>query len=347
MSGVPSSRRPVVAVLIDDARPPGMAEVARTAEVRYADAAGLPAIIRDADVLLVWDFLSDAITAAWPHATRLRWMHTASAGVDRILTPEVTGSGVTVTNSGGIFDRSMAEYILGLVLAFAKDLPGTLASQRAHRWRHRETETLDGRTAVVVGVGPIGRATARALQACGLRVAGVGRSRRTGDPVFGEVLADTDLLGVLPQADYVIVTAPLTGRTRGMFDRRAFSAMRPTARFINVGRGPIVVEEALLAALRSGQIAGAALDVFGHEPIPETSPWWDLPNVIVSPHMSGDFVGWRDALAALFTANYRRWIAGQPLDHVVDKRAGYPAPEAGGLPPPGAAGSRPPVADGL
>ena len=345
MSGVPpSTRRPVVAVLIDDTRPPGMADVERTAEVCYADAAGLPAIIRDADVLLAWDFLSDAITEAWPHATRLRWMHTASAGVDRVLTPEVAASEVTVTNSGGVFDRSMAEYVLGLVLAFAKDLPGTLASQRAHRWQHRETETLDGRTAVVVGVGPIGRATARVLQACGLRVAGVGRTRRAGDADFGEVLADTDLLSVLPRADYVIVTAPLTDRTRGMFDSRAFSAMRPTARFINVGRGPIVVEEALLQALRSGQIAGAALDVFGHEPIPATAPWWDLPNVIVSPHMSGDFVGWREALAALFVANYRRWIAGQPLAHVVDKRAGYPAPAADGLPPLRAGGS--PATDG-
>jgi len=326
----PGARRPVVAVLVGDTRPPGLAEVERTAEVRYAGAAGLPAIISDADVLLMWDFLSDAIAAAWPRARRLRWLHTASAGVDRVLTPQIAASEVTVTNSGGVFDRSMAEYVLGLVLAFAKDLPGTLARQRDHRWQHRETETLDGRTAVVVGVGPIGRTTARMLTACGLRAVGVGRSRRDGDADFGEVYGDTDLLDVLPQADYVIVTAPLTDRTRGMFDARAFSAMRPGARFINVGRGPIVVEEALLAALRSGQIAGAALDVFGHEPIPETAPWWDLPNVIVSPHMSGDFAGWRAALAALFVANYRRWLAGQPLAHVVDKRAGYPVPGADG-----------------
>ena len=321
---------PTVAVLCAEHRPPGMGAVEAAGEVRYVTAEGLPDALRGADVLFVWDFLSTAVANAWPSADRLRWVHIASAGVDRLLFPELVRSPVVLTNSRGVFDRPIAEYVLALVLAFAKDLPATLDLQRERTWRHRETERIDGRRVLVVGTGPIGRAIGRLLSAAGMTVTGVGRSARPADPDLGQVHASTELGSLLPQVDYVLVAAPLTEETRGMFDAAAFERMRPSARLINVARGPLVVEEDLVAALHKGQIAGAALDVFAAEPLPPDHPLWTAPNVIISPHMSGDFVGWLDVLARLFARNFRRWLAGDELLNVVDKHLGYVARPAPG-----------------
>lgn len=316
---------PTVAVLWAEHRPPGMDEVTTTAEIRYATAAELPAALHGADVLFVWDFLSDAVRGAWPAATGLRWVHTASAGVDRLLFDDLVRSQVVLTNSRGVFDRPMAEYVLGLVLAFAKDLPGTVGLQRERSWRHRETEPIEGRHAVVVGLGGIGRCIAGLLAAAGMAVSGVGRTARPGDPELGRVHAVDQLPDLLPHADYAIIAAPLTGRTRRLFDAAMLRRMKPSARLINVGRGAIVVTDDLVDAIRDGQLAGAALDVFEAEPLPADHPLWTMPGVIVSPHMSGDVVGWRDILSGLFTANFRRWVAGEPLHNVVDKELGYVA----------------------
>jgi phosphoglycerate dehydrogenase-like enzyme len=156
-----------------------------------------------------------------------------------------------------------------------------------------------------------------------MTVTGLGRVARSEDADLGEVLPMSALSEALPAADYVVLAAPLTGETRGMIDAKALAAMKSTARLINVGRGPLVVQEDLVEALAAGQLAGAALDVFVDEPLPVSSPLWHLPNVIVSPHMSGDVVGWRSELVALFADNLRRYVAGQPLRNVVDKSHGY------------------------
>ncbi|SFO95515.1 Phosphoglycerate dehydrogenase [Amycolatopsis arida] len=314
---------PVLAVLCGDQHPPDMDSIERSATVRYTRADGLAEALRGADVLFVYDFLSTAVPDAWPAADRLRWVHIASAGVDPVMFPELRASDVVLTNSRGVFDSSIAEYVLGVVLAFAKDFAGSLRLQQECRWRHRETERIGGRTALVVGTGPIGRAIARLLRAAGMRVAGVGRRARDDDPDFGTVYPSERLTEHLPGADYVVAVAPLTEQTKGMFDSAAFAAMRPSARFVNVGRGELVVTEDLVAALRAGELAGAALDVFDTEPLPQDSPLWTMPNVLVSPHMSGDFVGWRNALVAVFADNFQRWRGGQPLRNVVDKTLGY------------------------
>jgi phosphoglycerate dehydrogenase-like enzyme len=314
---------PTVVVLCGEHRPPGMGDVEAAADVRYATVQNLPAALRGADVLFVWDFLSTAVPDAWPSADRLRWIHIASAGVDRLLFPELVHSPVVVTNSRGVFDRPIAEYVLGLILAFAKDLPATLDLQRERSWRHRETERIDGRRVLVLGAGPIGRTIGRLLSAAGMTVTGVGRTARPTDPDLGQVHAARELVSLLPEADYVVVAAPLTEETRGMFDAAVFQRMKPSARLINVARGPIVVERDLVAALHRGEIAGAALDVFVAEPLPPDHPLWSAPNVIVSPHMSGDFIGWLDALVLLFARNLRRWLADEELLNVVDKSLGY------------------------
>jgi len=318
-----AAARTVLAVLCGQRRPPGMQAIEALAEVRYTDATGLPDALHGADALFVWDFLSSAVCEAWPHADRLRWIHIASAGVDRLLFPELAHSSVVVTNSRGVFDRPIAEYVLGLILGIAKDLATTLALQREGTWRHRETRRIDTQDVLVVGTGSIGRATGRLLMAAGLTVTAVGRTARQHDPDFSAVHSAEELARLLPTADYVVVAAPLTEMTRGMFDAQAFARMQRSAWLINVGRGAIVDEADLLSALRAGEIGGAALDVFDEEPLPADHPLWTLPNVIVSPHMSGDFVGWLDALVALFGVNFARWLADERLLNEVDKRAGF------------------------
>ena len=291
--------------------------------MRYATAAELPSALPGSDVLLVWDFTSDAVRPAWPAADTLCWVHTASAGVDRVAFPELLNSDVVLTNSRGVFDVPMAEYVLGSILAFAKDLPGTLRLQDDHNWKHRETERVAGRCAVVVGSGPIGRAIGRLLLAVGMRVYLVGRTERSEDPEFGMVHAQAALPALAPQTDYLVVAAPLTDQSRGMVDHALLSALPPTARLINVSRGPLVVTDDLVAALRAGRLAGAVLDVFDSEPLAPDSPLWDTPGLIVSPHMSGDVHGWRDELVTLFAENLHRYTRGQPLHNVVDKTRGY------------------------
>jgi phosphoglycerate dehydrogenase-like enzyme len=298
-----------------------MAPVASRAEVRYTEASGLADAMRGAEVLFVYDFLTRAVPDAWHAADRLRWLHMGSTGVDPVMFPELRASEVVVTNTRGVFDAAIAEYVLGQILGFAKDLTGSVRLQQQHEWRHRESERIAGSSALIVGTGSIGRAIARLLRAVGMTVRAVGRQERATDPDFGTVA--TDLYAELPTADYVVAVAPLTPQTREMFDARAFAAMKPHARFVNVGRGELVVTDDLVAALSTGSIAAAALDVVDPEPLPAQHPLWDLPNVRITPHNSGDFIGWRTEIVTTFTENFDNWIAGRPLDSVVDKELGY------------------------
>jgi phosphoglycerate dehydrogenase-like enzyme len=288
-----------------------MAAVESELEIRYAGPGELGRALAGAEVLFLWDFFSSELAEAWPRADRLQWVHVASAGVDTVLASPLRDSDVLLTNSRGVFERPIAEYVLGLLLAYAKDLPRSWDLQREHTWQHRQTGTLEGRHAVVVGSGPIGREIGSLLGAVGMQVHLLGRAE------------SADLPTHVAAADYVVNATPLTDQTRGLFDRKVFEAMPRTARLVNVGRGPSVVEDALVEALRDGEIAGAALDVFVDEPLPPEHPFWDLEGVIVSPHMSGDRFGWREALAELFLDNLSRWRSGEPLRNLVDKRLGY------------------------
>ena len=326
---------PVLVVLGGEAgrRPPRLGPVEERMVVRYVDSAGLPAAIHDADALLLWDFFSTALADVWDRQTRLRWVHVAAAGVDKLLFPALVQSEVVVTNARGVFDRPIAEFVLAVILAHAKELHASRDLQRAHVWRHRETQRVQHTNAMIIGTGGIGRETARILRAVGMRVRGVGRTTRSNDPDFGQ-LVDSDRLALhVPWADYLVNAAPLTDRTRGLLDAHVFAAMKPTSYLVNVGRGASLVEHDLLAALEEGRIAGATLDVFEQEPLPGDHPLWDAPGVTVSPHMSGDVVGWLDTLTEQFLDNALRWLDGQPLLNRVDKALGYvPASERGSGP---------------
>ncbi|MCX2971107.1 MULTISPECIES: D-2-hydroxyacid dehydrogenase [Streptomyces] len=309
-------------LVLDDEPLPDLRRLAGRAEVVHTDEAGLAAQLPEADVLLVWNFLSDAVRTAWAgDGRRPGWVHTASAGVDRLL-PELAGSDTVITNARGVFDQPIAEYVAGLVLAMAKDFAGTWELQRSREWRHRETMRVGGTRAVVVGSGPIGRAIGRTLTALGVTVEVIGR-REKEDAEFGRVHGSEALDTLLPDADWVVCAAPLTPATENLFDAAAFARMRRATGFVNIGRGAHVVSADLVAALRAGRPRAAALDVFDAEPLAPDSELWDAPNLWISPHMSGDTIGWRQDLAEQFCDNFDRWAAGTPLLNVVDKELGY------------------------
>lgn len=317
--------RPVVVVLTrDDLGPPPNADtLAELVTIRTATAETLADALPGARALFVWDFFNPALADAWPAADALEWVHVAAAGVDAVMFDELRSSAVQVTNARGVFDTPIAEFVLTCVLAHLKDLPELARAQAERRWEHRETRTAAGRHALVVGTGGIGRATARLLRAVGLEVRGVGRVARESDPDFGSVLASDELAEHVGWADHLVLVAPLTDQTRGLVDPEVLAALRPDAQLVNVGRGELVDEPALIAALERSQLAAAALDVFVTEPLPADSPLWGLPCVQISAHLSGDAVGWREALAEQFEANLRRWMAGEPFESVVDKARGY------------------------
>ncbi|MEJ2761238.1 MAG: D-2-hydroxyacid dehydrogenase [Gammaproteobacteria bacterium] len=315
--------RLVLLTASDEGALPGLESIAEEVNlIQVRDEDALREQLPEADILLVTDFRTEMLRRAWPQRHRISWVHATSAGVDMLMFPELVKSDVQVTNARGVFDRGIAEYVLGAVLLFAKDSMNNLRFQRQHEWRHRETELIRGKTALIVGAGSIGREVAGLLGAAGMRVIGTARHARE-DENFAAVYTGARLPELLPDADYVVITAPLTGETRGLFDREAFGRMKPSARLINIGRGPIVNEGDLVRALEDGLIAGAALDVFEQEPLDAQSPLWDLPQVMISAHMAGDFAGWRRALGEQFVENFRRWRKGQPLRNIVDKRKGY------------------------
>jgi phosphoglycerate dehydrogenase-like enzyme len=304
--------------------PPGVGVIAETVSLAFAD--NVPELVselRGADVVFAWRPRGRMLSEAWEHAGDLRWIHSASAGIDALLFPELVGSHVVVTNARGIFDDAIAEYVVGLILMFSKGFVGVLGAQQRREWRHRETERLEGKHVLVAGAGPIGRSIARNCSAMRMQVRGVGRTARPRDEDFARVLAVDGLVQAVSWADYVVNALPATPETRHVFDSAVFDAMGRHARFINVGRGSTVDEAALVHALEHGRIGGAALDVFEEEPLPVESPLWAMPNVVVSPHVAGDFAGWQEAAVELFVRNLERYLTGRALLNVVDKERGY------------------------
>ena len=281
----------------------------------------------DADVVFAWEPRLDWLEACWGWSPRLRWIAAASAGVDYLMFPALIESDVVVTNSAGIFDDAMAEYALALVSAVCADLPATIRLQGKREWLHRETRRLAGSEVLVLGAGGIGRAITRLLRGAGAHARCLARTPRH-DPELGPIAGIGSLRTLLPSADFVVLALPFTPATAGIIGAPEVALLRRDAWLVNLGRGGLVDEPALVAALAAGTIGGAALDVFTTEPLPAASPLWDLPNVIVSPHMSGDFRGWDTALTGLFLEQLKRYRAGLPLANVVDKTLGY-VPSAG------------------
>jgi phosphoglycerate dehydrogenase-like enzyme len=287
----------------------------------------LEPILAATEVILTNPIVPDDIVSSAP---LLRWLQLTSAGVDRLLDAPVVRSDVMVTTASGIHAVPISEYVIGAMLAFAKGFPRAMRAQGARAWRPYWPEELEQKTVGVLGMGAIGARTARLCKTFGMRVLAMRRSaprrlvgEETGDPSVDEMLPPSELAWLLSESDYVVVAVPLTAETRGMIGEPRLRAMKPSAVIINIARGAIIDEQALVRALREGWIAGAALDVFQPEPLQAESELWGLDNVIVTPHISGGTPRYMERAVELFCDNLRRYLAGDPLRNVVDASRGY------------------------
>jgi phosphoglycerate dehydrogenase-like enzyme len=283
-------------------------------------------LIEEADIAFAAVITPEQLRAG----RRLRWVHCPAAGVGHMLYPEMIESGVTITNGRGTSADTIAEHVLAVLLALFRRLPVAHTRQTQHAWAQDEiasppgNRTIAGSRVLIVGLGSIGGATATRLTALGATVMGI-RRRRDAAPVPGveSVHPPEALHQLLPDADAVVVAAPQTMTTKGLIGEAELARMKQDAMLVNVSRGSLVDEDALVRALRAGALAGAALDVFREEPLGAGDPIWDVPNLLITPHVSGFRRDHWDAALALFVENRRRFAAGEPLLNVVDKKAGY------------------------
>lgn len=278
------------------------------------------ALAPDAEVMVGWNMPREAVQ----HAPRLRWIHSTAAGVDQLLYPEVLDREIMVTTSSGIH-HSLVEHVLAVLLALTRRLHIAMRNQIQHRWERSQRimgDEIAGQTLGILGLGAIGTELATKADALGMRVIG---TKRTPAQIPGveRVLPPAGLAEVLRAADAVVIALPLTPATRGLIGERELRAMKSTAVLINVGRGPIVQEPALVQALREQWIAGAALDVFEVEPLPADSPFYAMENVIVTPHVSGTSPYYMDRAVPVFSENLASYLQGRPLRNLVDKGRGY------------------------
>jgi phosphoglycerate dehydrogenase-like enzyme len=291
--------------------------------------------VDDVEVLLHGWLSADAFDRLLARAPRLAWVHSASAGVERALTPTARSRGIVITNARGVFSRPIAEYVVMMILAVSRKLPGLLELQRERTWQPLEGTELRDVTVGIVGLGSIGRAVGALATAFGCRVVATRRRPEAGSAgrgdeelSFGEAMLDRvggpeTLPALLAESDFVVLAAPLTPETENMIDAATLAAMKPGSWLINVARGRLVDERALLRALRDGPIGGAILDTFRDEPLQPGSPFYDLPNVIVTPHTSWSSARVLDRSVELFADNLRRFAVGEPLLNVVDPAQGY------------------------
>jgi phosphoglycerate dehydrogenase-like enzyme len=254
---------------------------------------------------------------------KLRWYHTVSAGVETMPLPAFAERGIMLTNNSGSYDIQIAEHLMAFVFAASRQLHRYRDLQRAGEWKEQPHQELRDATIVVYGMGSIGGEIARLASAVGMRVIGVRRKATSAAPGVDRVVAAERLTDVVGEADYLAIAAPLTAGTRGAISREVISRMKPTAWIMNIARGAIVDESAMIEALQAKRIGGAALDVFTTEPLPQGSPLWTLENVIITPHHSGSSPRANERTLALFAENLRRYKAGEPLINRVDFEAGY------------------------
>ncbi|MGE5618595.1 MAG: D-2-hydroxyacid dehydrogenase [Sphingomonadaceae bacterium] len=263
-------------------------------------------------------------------AKRLRWIQLVSAGAEHLFEIGIDRTDILVTTASGIHRHAIAEYSLCVMVMLARRMPLVLRESERHQWKPSRLRTyygeeLCGKTLGILGLGAIGQRVATVARCMGMRVLGLRRSGGEGLPegLVHEVYGPDGLMELLPQCDFLLVLVPLTRETRGLIGQRELHAMKPSAYLINVARGGIVDEAALARALREGWIAGAAVDVFEQEPLPEDSEIWDLPNLIVTPHIAGATLPYLDRATEIFEENLRRYLAGEPMLNLLDKQKGY------------------------
>ncbi len=302
-------------------------EFSRIEVVNLATLEVPPEQIRDAEVVVSWLLSAEAVRAA----RKLRWIHCTTAAVNQLLHPAVVNSEIILTNGSEVHATVVAEHILALIMALARKLPEAARFQQQRIWGQQDIWRIQprprevaGATLGLVGLGNIGREAARRAAALGMRVIAVREHPEKGGPEgVAKVFPPAQLDELLAESDYVVLAVPVTSATQKLINGERLSHMKSDARLINVGRGPLLDEAALIQALREGKIAGAALDVFMEEPLPADSPLWDMEHVLITPHIASNSEKTWERQYALLADNLRRYLNHQPLRSVVDKRRGY------------------------
>jgi len=279
-----------------------------------------------ADVIFNWSGSLSLIREVFLMSHAVRWVHSRSAGLERTLFPELIASDVIMTNGSGVFSPSLGEFALAAILYFAKDFRRMIRSQMASAWEPFDVLPVSGQTVGIVGYGDIGRAVAARVRPLGMKVLAVRRhvsAQKNSDPLVDRIYGPDHRIEMLSRCDYVVVAAPLNTETHGLIGEAEFAAMKPSAVIINVGRGPVIEEHAMIKALSENKIKGAALDVFDEEPLPKGHPFYKLENVLLSPHCADHTPDWLDNAMRFFIAQFERFHRGEPLLNVVDKKLGY------------------------
>jgi phosphoglycerate dehydrogenase-like enzyme len=294
--------------------------------VHLPDYKRLDAEVPDAEIVITWSLRPEQVSAA----KNLRWIHSPAAAVHQLMFPELINSDIVLTNSREVHGSVVAEHVIALIFALAKKIPESVQLQQKHIWGQQilwdetpRVREVAGATLGLVGLGSIGRAVVRNAKALGMRVIAAREHPQKGSDGADVVFGPAEIDELFRQADYVVLAAPVTGGTKAIANAERFVLMKPGACLINVGRGPLVDESALAAALRDKKIGGAALDIFPKEPLAADSPLWDLPNLLITPHTAALTDKLWERHYTLFSENLRRYLAGLPLLAMVDKQKGY------------------------
>jgi phosphoglycerate dehydrogenase-like enzyme len=288
------------------------------------DAAAFASAVNDPVVILAWSGPKKLLREVFLMCHDVRWVHSRSAGLDSVLFPELIASDVPLTNGRGVFSQSLGEFALAAILYFAKDFRRMLRNQMAGVWEQFDVEEIDTQTVGIVGYGDIGRAVAKRVHPMGMQVLATKRHAPPGsDPNVDQFYKPEDLMEMFGRCDYVVVSLPLTPETHHMISDAQFAAMKPSAVVINVGRGPVIDQEAIVRALTAKRIKGAGLDVFEVEPLPPGDPMYKLENVLLSPHCADHTKEWLNQAMRFFLDQDRRFANGEPLENVVNKSLGY------------------------
>jgi phosphoglycerate dehydrogenase-like enzyme len=287
------------------------------------DSNRLREVAPEADILLNGDFRDPApFLNTFPLAKKARWIHVLSAGVEKSLSQAIIESPVPMSNGRDLFSKPLAEWVIGSMIYFAYDFPRLIRNQQAHKWEPFDREPLFGQTLGIIGLGGIGQALAARVRPFGMRILTTRRVPKP-DPLVDAVFAPEQINEMLAECDFIAVCVPQTKETTGMIGAGQFNAMKKSAVIINVGRGPVIDEAAMLDALKAHRIRGAALDVFDAEPLAAGHPFWDLDNLLISPHTADRTKDLREVAVYFFVENFERFIKGEPLQNVVNKHAGY------------------------
>lgn len=281
---------------------------------------------KEATVICHWSGSKELLQQAFAVCPKVKWVHSRSAGLEHTLFPELRDSPVILTNGSGVFSPALGEFVLGAILYFAKDFRKLVRDQMAGRWEQFDVHMAAGKTVGIVGYGDIGRAVATRVKAIGMKVLALKRHPEkvaTADSLVEETFGPERRVEMISRCDYVVVTAPLTPETRGMIGETEIAAMKREAVVMNVGRGAVIDEKALVRALNEGRIKGAALDVFEEEPLPPGHAFYTMENVLLSPHSADHTTDWLDNAMEFFAEQCERHLDGKPLPNVVDKLLGY------------------------